>query len=75
MTNTKYNVLSRTSELSFGELEVAKLIAHGQNNTTIAEILHISIHTVQSRMKKVIAKTDAKNRTQAIAILTMLNFI
>ena len=77
MVSQKGNLQFKTCgvEFSIEELEVAGFIANGWSNSAIAEKLHISIHTVKSRMKKIIAKTDAKNRTQAIAILTMLNII
>ncbi|MBO8430899.1 response regulator transcription factor [Spirochaetes bacterium] len=62
-------------EISFEELEVARFIANGWSCTDIAQTLHMSIHTVKNRMRKIIAKTDARNRTQAIAILAKLNII
>lgn len=57
------------------EIDTARYIANGMNNEEISDLLHVSAHTVKDRMRKIVAKTNAKNRTQAIAILTRLKLI
>lgn len=57
------------------ELAVARCIAEGMNFTEIAEELGISWHTVKDRIRRIVKKTDTKNRTHAIAVLTRYNII
>lgn len=62
-------------ELTKEEIYIAKGLAKGLNNIEIAENLHISVHTVKHRIRRIIYKADAKNRTHAIAILAKLKII
>lgn len=62
-------------DLSKAELAVAKCLADGLSNIEIAETLHISIHTAKLRIHKIVLKTGARNRTQAIAILAKNNML
>jgi DNA-binding NarL/FixJ family response regulator len=48
--------------LSARELEVAELVAAGYQNKQIATSLHISLNTVQSHIKRILAKLEAPNR-------------
>jgi DNA-binding NarL/FixJ family response regulator len=54
-------------ELTEREIEVLKLVAGGQNNLQIADELCISINTVKSHLKNILAKLQVENRTQAAA--------
>jgi len=46
------------------EIEVLKLVARGNSNPQIAEELFISVNTVKSHLKNILAKLQLENRTQ-----------
>jgi ATP/maltotriose-dependent transcriptional regulator MalT len=48
--------------LSPREREVAELVASGYQNKQIATSLHISLNTVESHIKRILAKLDVPNR-------------
>jgi two-component system, NarL family, response regulator LiaR len=56
---------ARVVELSDRESEVLALIALGLTNGEIAEELYLSIETVKTYVKRLYAKLDVHNRTQA----------
>ena len=57
-------------ELSERENEIAQLVAQGLSNAEIAEQLFISLTTVKTHMKHILAKIDGTNRVHiAIAVL------
>lgn len=61
---------SGLAELSERENEIAQLVAQGLSNAEIAEQLFISLTTVKTHMKHVLAKIDGTNRVHiAIAVL------
>ncbi|MDN8595806.1 response regulator transcription factor [Corynebacterium tuberculostearicum] len=61
---------SKLAELSERENEIAQLVAQGLSNTEIAEQLFISLTTVKTHMKHILAKIDGTNRVHiAIAVL------
>jgi DNA-binding NarL/FixJ family response regulator len=49
------------------EIDVLRLVAQGASNLQIADILCISINTVKSHLKNILAKLQLENRTQAAA--------
>lgn len=51
--------------LSGRELEIARWISEGKSNSTIAEILGISRHTVDTYVKRIYAKLDVTDRVSA----------
>ncbi|WP_421978506.1 LuxR C-terminal-related transcriptional regulator [Roseivirga seohaensis] len=53
-------------ELSEREKEVVKLIAAGNSSSEIADILSISIHTVNSHRKNILKKLKLKSPTELI---------
>jgi DNA-binding NarL/FixJ family response regulator len=58
-----------TSEvLTPGEIEVLRLIAAGNANKQIAELLSIAEDTEKGRVKNILAKLDANDRTHAAMI-------
>jgi DNA-binding NarL/FixJ family response regulator len=50
--------------LSARELEVVRLVADGLANKAIATRLHLSVRTVESHVRHVLAKAGLSNRTQ-----------
>jgi predicted ATPase/DNA-binding CsgD family transcriptional regulator len=50
--------------LSVRELEVVRLVADGLANKAIAAELHLSVRTVESHVRHVLAKAGLQNRTQ-----------
>ena len=54
------------AELTERELEILELIAQGQNNSTIAIKLSLSIKTVQNYVSSILTKLQVADRAQAI---------
>ena len=54
-----------TTPLTDREIEVLKLIVVGHSNEAIAQALVISIATVKTHVRHILAKLDAPDRTQA----------
>ena len=65
----------RTLGISKREYEVLELIADGLSNQEIAEKLFVSTSTVKTHVSNVLAKLDARRRTQAIQRAKELNII
>ncbi len=61
--------------LSAGELEVIEMLAQGLNATQIAEQLHLSLHTIRSRIKHLLRKLNASSQLEAIATATRLGLV
>ncbi|MDK8693867.1 response regulator transcription factor [Corynebacterium sp. MSK158] len=61
---------SGLAELSERENEIAQLVAQGLSNAEIAEQLFISLTTVKTHMKHILAKIDGTNRVH-IAIVVL----
>jgi len=53
--------------LSDRELEVLELVAQGQTNRAIAEVLRVTVTTVESHVHNLLAKLSAHSRTEAVA--------
>jgi two-component system, NarL family, nitrate/nitrite response regulator NarL len=53
--------------LTARELEVLRLVARGSSNMQIAAELTISVNTVKSHLKNILAKLQLENRTQVAA--------
>jgi LuxR family maltose regulon positive regulatory protein len=53
--------------LSPRELEVLQYLAAGLTNRQIAETMVVTINTVKAHTRRLYAKLDASNRTQAVA--------
>lgn len=61
--------------LSGRELEVLGLIAQGNSNQQIAELLFISLHTVKTHARRIHSKLGVERRTQAVATAKKLGLI
>lgn len=54
------------SNLTERELEIIRLIAQGKTSQEIAEIIHLSRHTVDTHRRKILEKTECKNSLELI---------
>ena len=55
-------------ELSPAQRNVLMHMCNGLQNNDIAKVEHISLETVKSHVKHVLAKLNARNRTHAVAV-------
>lgn len=46
------------------EIQIAKLVAEGLTNKTIARLFHISLQTVKNHVTTIYIKTGTRNRVQ-----------
>jgi DNA-binding CsgD family transcriptional regulator len=58
-----------TVALSSRELEIARMIAVGHTNRTIAAVLEISQWTVSTHLRRIFAKLDVRSRPAMVAKL------
>jgi DNA-binding NarL/FixJ family response regulator len=58
---------SAPGDLTAREAEVLRLIAIGRSNADIATVLSISLNTVATHVRNILAKTGCANRTEAAA--------
>ena len=52
--------------LTMREQEVLNLVAQGKSNKEISQSLNVSIHTVKSHMRKILAKLHLEKRQEAV---------
>ena len=64
-----------TETLSEREVSVLRLVAMGKQNRSIGEALHVSVQTIKTRMRNILAKLDARDRTHAVTIAMRRGFI
>jgi DNA-binding NarL/FixJ family response regulator len=55
----------KTEALTAREQEILRLVAVGATNLEIADKLHVSIHTVKTHMRKILAKLHQERRYEA----------
>lgn len=53
-------------ELTDRELQVLVLVAAGRRNREIAEILRVSVKTVEFHLSNILGKLNAQSRTEAV---------
>jgi DNA-binding NarL/FixJ family response regulator len=64
-----------SESLTLRELSVLRLVADGKGNRAIAQALNVSEDTIKSRMKNILAKLGAEDRTHAVTIAVRRGFI
>jgi len=57
--------VTNPASLTVRELEVLELVAEGETNKEIATALNLSLHTVKSHMRKILAKLHLEKRQEA----------
>lgn len=57
------------------EISVVKLIAQGISNREISQALNVSEHTVKARIKGILAKLGANDRTHAVTLARERGFL
>jgi len=62
----KIRVRERREKLTDRELEILRLLSKGMTNKDVARHLGLSDFTVKTHVSNVLAKIDAKDRTQAV---------
>jgi DNA-binding NarL/FixJ family response regulator len=67
--------LGTTESLSAREISALHLVASGLCNREIGKALHVSEETVKTRMKSILAKLGAQDRTHAVSIAVRRGFI
>jgi DNA-binding CsgD family transcriptional regulator len=60
-------VLDAVDDLTAREIEVLRLMSIGRSNADIALVLGISLNTVATHVRNILAKTGCANRTEAAA--------
>ena len=55
-------------ELTTREIEVLQLISEGLTNREIAELLNLSVETVKTHLRHLLAKLRVRSRANAVAI-------
>jgi DNA-binding CsgD family transcriptional regulator len=65
--------LDPTARLSLREQEIARMVAKGYHNKTIAAVLEISTWTVDTHLRRMYAKLGVNSRTAMVAQLTHLH--
>lgn len=63
------------NRLSQREIEVLKLVAQGNSNQQIADLLFISLHTVKTHARRINGKLGVERRTQAVAKAKVLGIV
>lgn len=64
-----------TEALSEREISVLRLVAIGRQNRCIGEELNVSEQTIKTRMRNILAKLDARDRTHAVTIAMRRGFL
>lgn len=63
--NRSYNVIEN-QKLSNGEVEIVRFIADGKTTKEIAEIKHLSFHTINTHRKNIFRKLSITNSSELI---------
>lgn len=73
--NFASTVIEDQETLSAGELEVLELLNQGNSAAEIAELLHLSLHTIRARIKGMHRKLNVTSQVEAISKATRLGLL
>jgi len=73
--NVHNALVSPQNCLSHREIEVLALVAQGNSNQQIADLLFISLHTVKTHARRINGKLGVERRTQAVARAKALGIV
>lgn len=62
-------------EFSEREIQIIQRAAQGYSNRQISKMLNYSYHTVRADVRRIIEKSGAKNRINAVYILTIKGYV
>ncbi len=65
----------RPEPLTPREMDVLRLLAHGQSNKEISRTLHLVEETVKSHVRHILAKLGVQSRTQAVLAAIQLGIV
>ncbi len=65
---TPIQVATTGETLTAREVEVLRHLEAGESNQDVARSMHLSVNTVKTHVKRVLAKLDASSRAEAVAI-------
>lgn len=69
------DVVARFFPLSASEIAVLDMISQGHSNSEIAEMRDRSVETVNSQLKSLLRKTNARNRTELVRVAVGLSAV
>ena len=72
---TEISAFRSTEPLTARELSVLRLIALGNSNRSIGKALNVSEETVKTRIKNILAKLNALDRTHAVTIAVKRGYL
>jgi DNA-binding NarL/FixJ family response regulator len=78
LQNGRKTLAERTAEaahLTEREVDVLRLLGHGDSNNTISETLGITLDTTKKHVRNVIAKMQARSRTHAAIIAAQAGIV
>lgn len=68
-------VFAKRYQLTAAETRILKNLLLQQSTAEIAQVLHISIHTLRTHLKSLFAKTDTKNQRELVNLCRSYPFI
>jgi DNA-binding NarL/FixJ family response regulator len=69
LTEREWLVIAAQYSLSHRELEVARGLVHGEEESQIAERLRLSIHTVHAYIRRLYHNADVHNHQQLVGAI------
>jgi DNA-binding CsgD family transcriptional regulator len=76
LTGPRSQTVSSTGEtLTAREVEILRLLSTGASNAQIADSLVIGLPTVKTHVSRVLAKLDARSRTEAVTVARDLRIL
>lgn len=73
--HTREDKVNGSEKLSSREIEIIKEVAAGYSNNEIADRLNISVRTVETHRKNIMAKLELKNMAALIRFAIQQNYI